>query len=156
MTRAREIAKLLRSHAVLESLDADLLLELEDIATIESVPPGIVLLKEGMPADCLFLLLEGTVAVGFQGHGGRFTPIEYVSGNEVLGWSWLIEPYIWEFDGIAHTSVRAINLDARELRSRMAENGRLCAVLSRTMLGVMASRVRAIRLGYMNACSGGL
>lgn len=149
MKNVEKTGALLRDHPFLRGLDPALFAELEDIANYQAMPPGTALLKEGSAADCVFFILEGTVALGIEDSQKNLRTVEELHGGDVLGWSWMIPPYQWVFDAVAKTGVRAITLDAGELRSRMKEDPALDYAFTKLILAVMAERVRAIRLEYL-------
>jgi len=54
--------------------------------------PGARILVEGEPADTLYLLRRGRVALQVQRPSGKPLVIETIGPNSVLGWSWLVPP----------------------------------------------------------------
>ena len=63
--------------------------------------PGDLLLAEGDPADTLYLLRRGRVAIEVHSPGAGPIVIETVGPGAVVGWSWLVPPYRWHFDARA-------------------------------------------------------
>lgn len=139
-------------HPFLRDLASDLLDRIADLASVQRFAAGETLIAEGRSADRFFLILEGSVALGVgQGAGAAPKVIEVLRQGDVLGWSWLIPPYMWTFDSRAQTPVQAIVVDAQALRARMETDHILAHALLDRMLPVMAARLRAARLEVL-AC----
>ena len=111
---------------------------------------GDVLAKEGQPADEFFLVREGRVAVGMPTPMGGRHLIETLDAGDVVGWSWLLPPYVWQFDVTAVTPVRALSLDGRCLRAKCEDNTRLGYDLMKRFSRVMAARLAATRLQLLD------
>ncbi len=69
------------------------------------------LLFEGQDADTFFVIRHGSVALEMHG-GARIVTVQTVDEGGLLGWSWLVPPYIFHFDARALTPVSAIAFDA--------------------------------------------
>jgi CRP/FNR family cyclic AMP-dependent transcriptional regulator len=72
---------------------------------------GETIFHAGDKADTFYLLRHGRVALDLHaGERGSLT-IETLGPGELLGWSWLIPPYRWQFDARAVDLVRAVAFD---------------------------------------------
>jgi CRP-like cAMP-binding protein len=76
---------------------------------------GEILFREGQPANRLYLLQEGEVALETHIHGKGDVPIATIGQGQVLGWSWLVPPYVWHFQARACEPTRAIVLNGGHL-----------------------------------------
>lgn len=72
--------------------------------------------------------------------------VQTVGGGEVAGFSWLLEPHRWTFDGRAVGSVSAIGLDGTRLREACERDPRLGYELTRRFARVATRRLRATRV----------
>ncbi len=110
---------------------------------------GQFIFREGGAADRLYLIREGQVALETAGP----TPLVIltVEKGEVLGWSWLFEPYRWEFDARAVESTRAIALDADCVRRKCETDHDFGYLLMRHFALMVVRRLRATRLQLLNA-----
>jgi CRP-like cAMP-binding protein len=136
----------LNKHPFLRDFSADLIEVIEGASTLQTFAAGDTLITEGRAADRFFLLTDGSVAVSAGQGGGEKRVLEMLREGDVLGWSWMIDPYVWTFDGRAISPVRAIAVDAGKLRDAMTTNHALAHALLGRMLPVMAARLRAARL----------
>lgn len=94
-------------------------------ALIEAVGQGSVdttyetdemLVREGEVADRFHLIFHGKVAVEVGGSQGTRQTVQTIGPGEVLGWSWISPPYLWQFDGRAVKETRVVSLDTSVLR----------------------------------------
>jgi CRP-like cAMP-binding protein len=107
---------------------------------------GDPLFAEGEPADSFFLIREGAVALEVQAPGRGTLVIETLHAGEVAGWSWLFEPYRWQFDGRAREPVRAIRFDGACLRGKCEQDHELGYQLMRRFADSLIERLQATRL----------
>src|ERR1017187_1915093 len=63
--------------------------------------PGQVILSEGSPANTLYLLQHGKVALSAHAPGRGHLLVQTLGPGEVLGLSWLFPPYKWRVAGHA-------------------------------------------------------
>jgi len=84
--------------AVFKGLPQNYLHLLARTETVERYEPRELIFHEGDEADRFFIIVEGTVAIEiFTNERGPVT-IQTIGAGEILGWSWLVEPYRWHFD----------------------------------------------------------
>jgi CRP/FNR family transcriptional regulator, cyclic AMP receptor protein len=105
-----------------------------------------LILREGAAADRFYLLRRGAVALELVVAGRQPLVIETVGGGETLGWSWLFEPYRWQFDARAIEPVAAIEFDAVCIRGKCDTDHELGYQLMRSFAGSLADRLQATRL----------
>ena len=112
--------------------------------------PGEFVFREGEAADRFYLVREGKVAVEvFVPNKGPVT-IETIEGGEVLGWSWLFEPYKARFDARALNAVRALALDGACLRAKCEKDPVLGYELLKRFTQVVVSRLEATRMQLLD------
>ena len=76
--------------------------------------------------------------------------VQTLGAGDVAGFSWLIEPHRWEFDGRAVERVRAVQMDGACLRGKCDEDLRLGYDLMRRFAALATSRLQATRLQLMD------
>lgn len=107
---------------------------------------GQFLLRYQQTADTFWLLRSGQVVLLNHIPGSPVRAIETISAPGLVGWSWLLPPYLWHFDVCAQTSVSALTFDAIKLRKAMAENSAFASRLYPCFMAVMLDRLQAARL----------
>ena len=70
--------------------------------------------------------------------------------GEILGWSWLLPPYLWRFHAHAVESTRAIALDGKCLRTKCEQNHDLGYEMLKRFAQIMEQRLEATRLQLLD------
>ena len=104
---------------------------------------GQYIWRQGEQADSLLLICSGQVsleiAIPLQGS----LAIETVGPGEVLGWSWLLPDYRWQFDARAITAVDAICLNGQSLRDQCERDSTFGYRLLKILTPVVAQKLQA-------------
>jgi len=116
---------------------------------------GARLFREGEPADDFYLLRRGRVALQLRDAARGELTIETLESGEVVGWSWLFEPYRWHFDAVAIEDVRAITFDGACLRGKCAADHDLGYELMRRFAGIAIARLQHTRLRLLDVYGSG-
>jgi CRP-like cAMP-binding protein len=111
---------------------------------------GDEMFREGDPADAFFVVRRGAIALEAHAPNGPPLVIETLHEGDVVGWSWLVPPYRWNFDGRAVEDVRGISFDAACLRGKADADPRLGYELLRRFAGLMLERLQATRLRLLD------
>lgn len=147
---AAGLGHLLAKHPFFAGLDAETLDLIAGCAANVRFEPGEYLFREGDPADRFYVIRLGRISVEFDALGRGPHALQTLGEGEVLGWSWLLPPHRWQFDGRAVERVRAISLDGRCLRAKCDENHKLAYRLLVRFSGILAKRLKAARLQLMD------
>ena len=116
----------------------------------EHFSAGAQLFREGAPADRFFLIREGAVALEVDAPGRGALVIETLQRGEVVGWSWLFEPYLWQFDGRAVAPTRVVAFDGACLRGKCEADHELGFQLMRRFAASLIERLQATRLQLLD------
>jgi CRP-like cAMP-binding protein len=143
------IADILPSHPFFAGLDSDALELVAGCAVNVHARPGEYLFREGEPADSFFVLREGLVALEMRLPTGAGV-LDTAEQGEVLGWSWLVPPYRWTFDGRVVEEVRAVRFDGACLREKCAADPALGYALLQRIVGVMSARLHSARVRLLD------
>lgn len=108
-------------------------------------PAGAPLFREGEPADRFYLLRSGTIALEMAVPGREPLVIETLHAGDVVGWSWLFEPYRWQFDALVSEPVAAVVFDGVCLRGKCDADHELGYQLMRRFAGTLVTRLQATR-----------
>ncbi len=111
---------------------------------------GAWLFREGAPADHIYLLREGRVALEMAAPGRGAVTFQTLSAGEVVGVSWLIPPYRWSYDARALEAVRAIALDAACLRRKCDADHDFGYAMMLRFVPVLVQRLQATRLQILD------
>ena len=141
---------LLRDHPFLKDLEPEYLALLAGCATNVRFGAGSFLFREGGAADRCFLIREGKIALEIAAPGHGAIIVQTLAAGDVAGFSWLLEPHQWQFDGRVVEPVRAFALDGTCLRGKCAEDPRLGFELTQLFARLAIQRLQATRLQLLD------
>jgi CRP/FNR family transcriptional regulator, cyclic AMP receptor protein len=141
---------LLREHPFLSDLEPEYLALLAGCAKNVRFREGAFMFREGEPADQCFLIREGKMALEIAAPGRGSIIVQTLGAGDVAGFSWLLEPHQWEFDGRVVEPVRAFALDGVCLRGKCADDPRLGFELMQRVARLAVRRLQATRLRLLD------
>jgi CRP-like cAMP-binding protein len=106
---------------------------------------GARLFEEGARADRFWIVSHGTIALDMHVPGHRTPVIETLGAGDLVGWSWLFEPYVWQLGAEAVTPVRAYEFDAVTVRRMCDEDAAFGRAVGRWVGQVLSHRLNAAR-----------
>ena len=109
-----------------------------------------VLFRSGGEARSCFLISGGEVAIEIHSPGAGRRIVQTVARGQVLGWSWLFEPYRTTFDARVLTPAKAVVLDGARLREAMEEHTDLGYSLLLRISRLIGGRLQATRLQLLD------
>ena len=142
----RRLAALLAQHRFLAGLEPDSLGILAGCAANVRFGRGAMICREGEPAQRFFLIRAGHVALETHTPGRGSLAFETLSEDDMLGVSWLVPPFRWDFDARALEPVRAIAFDAGCLRGKCDADPALGYALMLRFIPELVRRMQSARL----------
>ena len=118
---------------------------LTDCAMATDFKKGQTILREGEFANRFYLIESGKVALESGSDCGEPVVIETIGPGDLLGWSWMFPPYIWQFTARAVDSTTAIFFYGTILREYCEKDHSLGYELFKRMSVVMMKRLQAAR-----------
>ena len=115
------------------------------LATDYEVKAGELLFRHGEAATRFYLVTHGRVAIELYSPGREAIVVEHVENDDVVGWSWLVAPYRWNFDARAVEPSSLIGIDAPALRARCNAEPAFGYEILRRFIPVMAHRLSSAR-----------
>ena len=107
--------------------------------------PGSLLLREGETADRFFLIRKGSLTIETYVPSRGPVTLQTLGEGEILGWSWLFPPYIYQFDARARAHVRATVFDAACLRGKCDADPALGYEFMKRLTQVVSNRLESTR-----------
>ena len=114
---------------------------------------GKVVFEEGAPANHFYLLTGGRVALETAIPQKDPKVIQNLQAGDLLGWSWLVEPYCWFYDIRAAENTPAIEVNALCIRGKIYEDHEFGFQLLSRIISVMANRMSQTRLRLLDIYS---
>jgi CRP/FNR family transcriptional regulator, cyclic AMP receptor protein len=136
---------LLRDSPVFQELDDAKLDVIAGCGSNVQFGDGETLFREGDPADVFYLVRHGTVSIETFVPGRGPELIATIGPGELLGWSWIVRPYRWHFDGRAVSPVRATMFDGTCLRGKCDADPELGYHLTQCFARVAVQRLQWTR-----------
>ena len=146
----RTIGELLTEVTVLADLPAEYRELIAGCGVNEVLEDGEYLFREGGAAETFYAIRHGTVAVEVAPPAGETMVIESLHAGEIVGWSWLFEPYRYSFDARAVGRLRVIAFDGACLREKCETDHDLGFELMRRFAGLISSRLQATRVRLLD------
>ncbi|MFC7304551.1 Crp/Fnr family transcriptional regulator [Streptomyces monticola] len=115
------------------------------IAREVAIAQGERLFKQGGRADRFWIVRSGTVALDMYVPGRRAPVIDTLGFGELIGWSWMFPPYVWQLGAVAVSPVRAYEFDALAVRLMCEDDPALGREVGHWVGKVLAHRLRATR-----------
>lgn len=142
----RNIAEILRQHPFTEGLEDEIVTLIAGCAKNVVFQAEEYAFREGEGAEYFYLIRHGTVALEMFAPGrGPFTFLTVKSG-EILGASWLIPPYRWNYDARAVELTRAIAFECRCLRDKCEEDHHVGYEMMKRFIPPLVERLQMARL----------
>ena len=110
---------------------------------------GDIIFREGEPANRLYLIESGRVAIRAGKQSGKI--IQTLGAGEVLGWSWLFPPFSWHFSAHAVEPTKCIVLDGGHLLVTAEENSEFGYDLMRRISQILVGRLQTTRKKMLQA-----
>ena len=130
--------ELVRRYPFSAGLNEDQIVALAKTATEQDVPAGEVIFKEGDRLCCVYVVVQGAVAINIavpdreksESVADRITgempttdiTVSTVGTGEVFAWSALVEPYLATASAVTLTPCKLIAFDCDQLRERFTQD----------------------------------
>ncbi len=123
------------------------------VARHVSLPKDHRLFEEGAPADRFWIVDAGEVALDVLVPGDGRLVIETLGRGDVVGLSWLVPPYQWQFGAVCRQPMQAFEFDARAVRAASARDPEFGYAIATRFMAVAAHRLHATRGRLLQARS---
>jgi CRP-like cAMP-binding protein len=110
--------------------------------------------EQGKRAEHFYIVREGRVTVQVPSIDGEPFDIQTLAAGSMLGWSWLLPPYRWNFDARATTASKLIAVDGEKLRAACDADNTLGYRLVKRVAELMAERLNAARMAAVRHYGG--
>jgi CRP/FNR family transcriptional regulator, cyclic AMP receptor protein len=146
MTIEREpLAARIALHPFLAGMNRAQLGLLTDCAMAAHFKKGEIILREGEFANRFYLIESGKVVLESNVGFGEPLVVETISAGDLLGWSWMFPPYVWQFSARAVEPTTAIFFYGTILREYCEKDHSFGYELLKRISAVMVKRLQAAR-----------
>lgn len=144
------LGKIIAAHDLFKGFDQAFLDLVTGCAKNVRFDAGSYLFHEGDPADEIYLIREGRVALEISAPGRGSMVFQAAGPGEAIGLSWLVPPYRWNYDGRSTDLTRAISVDAACLRRKCEADHDLGFAVMQRFMPVIVERLHAARLQLLD------
>jgi signal-transduction protein with cAMP-binding, CBS, and nucleotidyltransferase domain len=140
----------LREHPFVTDMSDDQLRFLLGCTKNARFKAGDFVVREGQPANTLYLLRKGRVALESHLPGRGRVVVETMDSGDVMGWSVLFPPYRWNLDGRALDETVAFAVDGVCLRDKLEADHSFGYAVTRRLLYEVHARLDHARLQQLD------
>lgn len=144
------LERIIAEHRFFADLDRSYTRLLVGCASNVRFDAGTYIFKEGEEANEFYLIRAGRVALEIFAPQRKPIIVETLGEGDILGWSWLLPPYVWKFHARAVETTRAIALDGKCLRAKCEENHDLGYELLKRFAHIIERRLEATRFQLLD------
>lgn len=146
----KTIEDLLAEQPFFEGLDPDAFELIAGCSHLVHYAENEQILVEGDPADEFYVIRSGRVAIEVATPNRGPFVIETLGAGQILGVSWLLPPYRWNFDARAVEETGAVAIHAGCLRSKCDDDARFGYDMFKRFAGLVRDRLQAARFQLLD------
>lgn len=147
---SKTIADYLSRHPFFSGMELEHIEFLAASAVETHIGAGGILFSQGKPADKFYLLRSGQVSIQVPALVGPVLEIQRIGEDQVLGWSWLIPPYRWNFQARVEVDSDFLEFDGRAVLERCEQDSKFGYALLKRFAALMSDRLDAARQKMMD------
>jgi CRP-like cAMP-binding protein len=140
----------LSAHEFFSELSDDVLKFLCECSSTREIKKGEILFRLGENADKFYVIRSGCISIQMPAIMGPTLEIQSLGKDQVVGWSWLIAPYKWNFQTMADEDSELLQFDGTALLARCEQDPKFGYELLKKFAGLMSVRLNAARLKMMD------
>lgn len=144
--------EILRRYPFFAGLDGDILKQIAMFSNEHAYDVDDWLFEEGDDAEHLFIVREGavklTIAVGEA--ADRVEEVSTHGTGEVVGWSALVQPFVFTLGAQALVPTTVVTIDADKLRILLDENPKAGYRLLQNLTMVIGERLGNLRVQFIS------
>lgn len=145
----------LANHQFLRGMPDPYLAYLAGAASLVTVPARHRFFEMGGVAQRFWLIRAGQVALDVRARGnGRRVVVEALGRGEVVGLSWFLPPFRWEFGAVALQPTEAFEIDGQQIRLLCEEDPGFGYEFTRRLIAVVIRRLQATRIRMIEFSGG--
>ncbi len=144
------LVKLLMQHEFFADLAPEAVEFLAANARITNLARDETLFEHGQPAERFYLIRDGRITVGVPAIEGPSLEVQILGAGEVLGWSWLIPPYRWNFRGKVIEAAEVVEFNGKAILDHCERDPAFGYPLMKRFAALMSERLEAARRKMMD------
>jgi CRP-like cAMP-binding protein len=146
----QSITEYLSAHEFFSELSDDILKILCEYSSTHEIKMGQYLFRQGENADKFYIVRNGRISLQMPAIMGPVLEIQTVDKDQVLGWSWLIAPYKWNFQTKAEEDSELLQFDGAAILARCEQEPQFGYELLKKFAALMSAGLNAARQKMMD------
>jgi len=146
----QSITEYLSAHEFFSEFSDDVLKFLCECSSTREIKKGQILFLQGEHADKFYVVRSGRISLQMPAIMGPTLEIQTVDEDQVLGWSWLISPYQWNFQTKAEDDSELLQFDGAAILAQCEQDPKLGFELVKKFAALMSVGLNAARQKMMN------
>ena len=146
----QSITEYLSAHEFFSEFSDDSLKFLCECSSTREIKKGQILFLQGEHADKFYVVRSGRISLQMPAIMGPTLEIQTVDEDQVLGWSWLISPYKWNFQAKAEEDSELLQFDGAAILAQCELDPKLGFELVKKFAALMSVGLNAARLKMMD------
>ena len=140
--------EILRRYNLFAGMPLEAIKEIASYSTEITLESDTYLFQEGDPAEQLYLIISGGVdlQVTLNDGSAEHADVEMIVPGEMLGWSALVEPFIFHLSAVTTTTTRVVEIDGDQLRAYLAQHPDWGYSIMQRVARIMGDRLSKTRL----------
>jgi len=114
------------------------------------IKKGQILFLQGEHADRFYVVRKGRISLQMPAIMGPTMEIQSVDEGQILGWSWPISPYQWNFQTKAEEDSELLQFDGTAILARCEQEPKFGYELLKKFAALMSVGLNAARQKMMN------
>jgi CRP-like cAMP-binding protein len=141
---------LLGDHDFVANLPTGTIDLIAPLAETRTFRAGSLLFTEGTPADALYLVMQGHVAIEIHAPERGAIVVETLAAGSVVGLSWAAAPYRYQFDARAVDDIEVVRVDAEKFRTALNARPEIGSAVYERLIGLILDRLQATRVRLLD------
>jgi CRP/FNR family transcriptional regulator, cyclic AMP receptor protein len=113
------------------------------------IKKDLALFRQGEKADKFYVVRNGLMSIQMPAIMGPNLDIQTLGNGQVLGWSWLISPYKWNFQAVARQDTELLMFDGVAILAKCEQDSKFGYEMMRKFAELMSVRLDAARRKLM-------
>lgn len=118
---------------------------LQEMGTETAFTADERIFEEGRKAERFWVIRTGSVTLDMHIPGHRSVVMDNLGHGELLGWSWMFPPYMWQMGAEAASPLRMLEFEAPAVRDVCRSDPELGQALTYAVAGVIGQRLQRTR-----------
>jgi CRP-like cAMP-binding protein len=149
------LSELKTNSSLLRNLDDEGFAFLQSVSVGVEFAPGTLIFDEGEHARIFYLVVTGKVGLEVSPPAGPAVLLETLGPGEMLGVSWLTDPYRWNWRARSLALSTLVGFDADAVRARCEFDTNMALSVYETVATEALRRLHATRIRLLDLYPGG-